>query len=338
MSSSHTLDDVERQAAQESLKEVLSVSDSKRERKCIPDRTAQCCFLCLRGKKSGQYAVRLHCFRPIKWRRFARRQLVNKSGGIQSEKKIYEKLDPKENARESDAAIYQRLNDACFQYHGKWKHWIPFYGVVDVHEVEFRLLGDPDRTGPIPIHIYPVNVEEIRKKMEQTIALEPDYDFGDHCNEQGWHSRDCESMMDTSDDLCLNDRIQMARQRMEKFDILYLLKDCARNPWKANGLQTLDGMAQESCIYNTKQVIVPGRQQSYYRKDKLRGIEFVMGWQMDRITCEMPVKIAWIWFSLAITWLCVIVWGGSTRDWATAMAFGQLFVAFISLIFFCAKD
>jgi len=52
----------------------------------------------------------------------------------------------------------------------------------------------------------------------------------------------------------------------------------------------------------------------------------------------MPVKIAWIWFSLAITWLGVIVWGGSAGDWATAMAFGQLLVAFISLISFFAKD
>jgi len=50
----------------------------------------------------------------------------------------YGKLDPKENACESDAAIYQRLNDACFQYQGKWKNWIPFYGVVDVYEVEVR--------------------------------------------------------------------------------------------------------------------------------------------------------------------------------------------------------
>ncbi|XP_014561834.1 hypothetical protein COCVIDRAFT_11609 [Bipolaris victoriae FI3] len=354
MSSSRTIDDVERQAAQESPQETSSVSDQKRSRMtpffglgsdipsrssgCLLDRTAQYCFLCLQGKKLGQYAVRVPCFRPTKERRVIRRRRVTKGEGAQSEKVTYEKLDPKENACENDAAIYQRLNDVCFQYQGKWKRWIPFYGVVDVYEVEFWLLGDPEGAGPIPVHIYPVNVEEIRKRTDRIIALEPDHNFDDHCDDQGGHSEDCENMMDALNKPCIKDQIRMAKQRMKKLDSLYLLKDCARKPQKAIGLRTLEGMVQESCIYNIKQITVPGRQQYYHQTDKLRGIEFVMGWQIDRIIYEMPVKIAWIWFSLTITWLCVIVWGGLAGDWSTAMAFGQLLVAFISLIFLCAKD
>jgi hypothetical protein len=50
---------------------------------------------------------------------------------------------------------------------------------------------------------------------------------------------------------CINDQVKAARQRRKKLDVLHLLTDCARNPLNANGLRTLEGMAQESCIYDT---------------------------------------------------------------------------------------
>jgi hypothetical protein len=51
---------------------------------------------------------------------------------------IYEELNPREKACESDAAIYQRLKETCFQYQGKWKRWLPFYGITNVREVNVR--------------------------------------------------------------------------------------------------------------------------------------------------------------------------------------------------------
>jgi hypothetical protein len=45
-----------------------------------------------------------------------------------------------------------------------------------------------------------------------------------------------------------------ARQRKRKLDMLHLLKDCIRDPLTANGLRTLDGMAQDSCIYELEYV------------------------------------------------------------------------------------
>ncbi len=59
-------------------------------------------------------------------------------------------------------------------------------------------------------------------------------------------------MMDMWEVPCIKDQIKAARQRKRKLDVLYLLRDCARNPLKANGLRTLEGMAQESCIFNTE--------------------------------------------------------------------------------------
>ena len=49
---------------------------------------------------------------------------------------------------------------------------------------------------------------------------------------------------------CIRKQAQRARKRVLKLDTLYLLRDCARNPSSANGLGTLEGMAQENCIYD----------------------------------------------------------------------------------------
>jgi hypothetical protein len=48
----------------------------------------------------------------------------------------YEEINPKEMACESDTAIYDRLVETCFDHKGKWKRWLPFYGVTNVREVE----------------------------------------------------------------------------------------------------------------------------------------------------------------------------------------------------------
>jgi hypothetical protein len=87
-----------------------------------------------------------------------------------------------------------------------------------------------------------------------------------------------------------------------------------------------------------RDIVFPEHQDLYEWTETTRGIEFTLGWQKDRIASEVPVGIAWLWFSLAIIWLCVIIWGGSAGDWATAMAFGQLLAASVSLIFFCVRD
>jgi hypothetical protein len=80
-------------------------------------------------------------------------------------------------------------------------------------------------------------------------------------------------------------------------------------------------------------IAVPERQHRYNRTDEIRGLEFVLGWQLDRIACILPFNIAWTGLGLAVIWLGVAAWAGPTRDWATAMAFGQLLAASLSLLF-----
>jgi hypothetical protein len=111
----------------------------------LSDRAGQCCFLCLQGRKIGQCAVRIPYMRPTEARRISWHKLsteVSENGSQHFVKvpggEIYEELNRREKACESDAAIYQRLKETCFQYQRKWKRWLPFYGITNVREVNVR--------------------------------------------------------------------------------------------------------------------------------------------------------------------------------------------------------
>lgn len=53
---------------------------------------------------------------------------------------------------------------------------------------------------------------------------------------------------------------------------------------------------------------------------------------------KVPLYMSCGWFSLSFVWLCVAVWAGRTSDMGTAMVFGQLVAASISLVLLFAKD
>lgn len=49
---------------------------------------------------------------------------------------FYEPISAKEKAFESDAAVWGRMREICFNEKGQWKKWLPFYGPIAVREVE----------------------------------------------------------------------------------------------------------------------------------------------------------------------------------------------------------
>jgi hypothetical protein len=76
-----------------------------------------------------------------------------------------------------------------------------------------------------------------------------DAEFGEVCSDENWHSTKCQDMMDVLLVSCIRVQIEVARQRKRKLAMLQMLRDCARDPWNANGLRTLEGMAQDSFIF-----------------------------------------------------------------------------------------
>ena len=53
---------------------------------------------------------------------------------------------------------------------------------------------------------------------------------------------------------------------MKKLDALYLIRYSAQNPLNANGLGTLEGMTEESCIFGALPQIVPPYQYPAQRR------------------------------------------------------------------------
>lgn len=96
------------------------------------------------------------------------------------------------------------------------------------------------------------NIREEREKNRARYPTNPYFYINDVCLDNYHHSDQC--LIDTEEwsQLCIRVDAEKAEQRRNGLLFLSLPKDYARDPARANGLYTLEGLAQESCIYNTK--------------------------------------------------------------------------------------
>lgn len=69
--------------------------------------------------------------------------------------------------------------------------------------------------------------------------------------------------------------------------------------------------------------------------DKFRGLRYTLGWQKDRLCLVVLRGLAWPYLTIAIVWLCVVVWDKTRGSWETALALGQLIAASATLLFMC---
>lgn len=112
-----------------------------------------------------------------------------------------------------------------------------------------------ERDGRFPIYITSVDIDKAREEADRIITLGPDRidsELGEVCLDEYWYSTRCQNMMDFLPELCIQVQIEAARRRKKKLAMVHLLRNCARDPYNANGLNTLEGMAQESCIFDIK--------------------------------------------------------------------------------------
>ena len=96
---------------------------------------------------------------------------------------------------------------------------------------------------------------KIQEEVSETLAKEPDsieIEFGDPFTGDGWHSTECQLMMEHQLKPCILEQIPAARHRRKRLAMLDLLTKCARRPFEANGMRVLEGMATDSCIYKAE--------------------------------------------------------------------------------------
>jgi hypothetical protein len=187
----------------------------------------------------------------------------------------YMKSSATKKERSKATPLYwARMEEVYYADKGKWKAWLPFYGPTSVREVEvrttcaysgngeliqrpkFQFVGTEERKVRFKVFgVKPVDVERLRLEADNIIASAPgevDFDYGNGCMDSS-HSTKCEKSIEY-DRPCILQMANEAHQRKRKLDMLHLLKDCIRDPMTANGLRTLEGMAQDSCIYELEYV------------------------------------------------------------------------------------
>lgn len=121
--------------------------------------------------------------------------------------------------------------------------------------MQFHFAGVVESDGRYPIRMEPVKLESVLEECEETIArrpVGPDIDFDEVCSDGYYHTDECLNRMHYWSQPCIMVGVEKAEQRRNRLLFLSLLKDCARDPARANGLYTLEGLAQESCIYNVR--------------------------------------------------------------------------------------
>lgn len=119
---------------------------------------------------------------------------------------------------------------------------------------QFRFAGLVEPDGRFPIQMELLNLDEIREKCQKIRAkvglYVPGDDEWDECF-NGYHTDECVRNREWIQ-TCIQVAAEEAKQCLERLPSVPLLTACGQDPWKANGLRTLEGMAQGSCIYGTR--------------------------------------------------------------------------------------
>lgn len=112
--------------------------------------------------------------------------------------------------------------------------------------MQFEFLGTVNGDGSFHVEIHPIQIEAVRKRAGSEIEFaDAEEDFP--CSSE-WHTDRCQRV----DGLCIYLQKEKAARRLKKLYSLDLLTECVRNPSSANGERTLEGIASESVVYETR--------------------------------------------------------------------------------------
>lgn len=294
----------------------------------LAPRIRQCCFLCLRRKGQPSHAVLVPCLRPKPSRTWS-----------DSEISEWRQKRIADGSFDSDSTIYKNLREVCYQHQPRLKKWIPFYGIADVREVKFYSQDEKDEFNRSLVDIFPLDIDRIHGEDNKTIIKnrmrqsECHYDvctLRRQCKDCERYRKDTGGMWEN---YCPAPKIRAAKRRQQNCRNYSLLRECARYPQKSDNYnyKTLDGMAQESPIIHLEEHEIDDNKKIFEREDQLPGLEYIMGWQFDRIQYELPWIIFWTLLAALSIWVSVIA-GGLAGEWGISTAFGQMSLASLAII------
>lgn len=129
-----TMDEEQQTSSEAAGHNEMQVERNKKMPKTKDIPPKQSLFLCLHGRDQMKYGIRIRCHRPPLVMRF----VESKQGGDTD--LLYPSPDLVRNGfYEKDSVIYTKLVTACFQFHGGWTRWVPYYGIATVQETQVMM-------------------------------------------------------------------------------------------------------------------------------------------------------------------------------------------------------
>ncbi|KAK4179770.1 hypothetical protein QBC36DRAFT_343479 [Triangularia setosa] len=216
---------------------------------------------------------------------------------------------------------------------------LPFRKVTRVEEVSFRFSGVKNRKGSnIFIGTYELlNIEQLRcsldeklKAVEESINTWRGPDLFSICREDyasgEWeHSPKCPSLDIPFRD-CDVKKFDNLHYRLRSLSLLPMLTLAFQSPSLARGQRLLDGLAQDSGIYSTRDML----RNLYWHDPRIGDVDFsgytvTEEWEDVRYSAAMPLAFT---FTVGSSFFFRVVFG----DWQTAIGASSLVVTTIALI------
>jgi hypothetical protein len=111
------------------------------------EKAGHVCFVCFDRPRHEKYAIQVPCLQTKHSREvlcYVTRRSVSSADGFAPSGKsspVYRPLEDWEKFAEDDRAVYIRMVEACVQDLGRWKKWLPYYGVASVTEADVGALS-----------------------------------------------------------------------------------------------------------------------------------------------------------------------------------------------------
>jgi hypothetical protein len=121
-------------------------------------------------------------------------------------------------------------------------------------------------------------------------------------------------------------------------------------PWSVDGFKKAASSARRefSCCFSLwscttlilipsdRSIVLPEPDKVFRGTQEYPALQISLGWQHDRIKTFIPFGLVWGFLAVSVVVLCTVWWAKGTRDTSTALAFGQLVAALITLVFVVA--
>ena len=268
----------------------------------------------------------------------------------------------------TQAEVMQAIQDALYHQRGIWKRWLWCYEILSAEEIKVSHtivrkpvvdkrdkfhFDDVGECGRAPIRVTRLEADVIREEAQARIDNKPssmDYEYDAACWGPPYHTDECLQGQDHGVP-CLQDRLCEASNRLHGYRMQHWLKECLKNPERAETRHFLEyGLLQESFVYRredvsislspgltlpltaNQQVALPSNAEDLNRSEEMRGVYVTTGWNVRRLLLGLRAGSTHALLGVAIIWLGSVLWAGHRGDWSTALAFGQVVAASVTLV------